>query len=258
MPDVTQIVRTAIEREMSATRHSQDYTYEYDTTERELDGGGKVKSTKHTTFEVSVLYGKQFRRLIARDGKPLPADEDAKVRKKFDADVAQRASMSEQERAQELRKQREQRAKDIEFMRQIPDIFDLKLKGTEQVNGREAYVVEATPKAGAKPKGRMAGAIARVGGTMWIDKADSRWSRVHVNVLEPVRFGWFLVSLAPQSTISVEQTRVSDDLWMPLRINARIKARFTVKTFRVEIDSLYSKYRKFSVDSRVLPASTSQ
>jgi hypothetical protein len=50
-------------------------------------------------------------------------------------------------------------------------------------------------------------------------------------------------------------TRVNDEVWLPKRIEVKASARVAlVKTFRIEAETSYSNYRKFQVDSKVVPA----
>jgi len=63
----------------------------------------------------------------------------------------------------------------------------------------------------------------------------------------------FLVRVAKGSRAAFEQTRVNDEVWLPLRVQAFASARLgLVKALHIEHDVRYSKYRKCQTDSGII------
>jgi hypothetical protein len=71
--------------------------------------------------------------------------------------------------------------------------------------------------------------------------------------VDNVNIGWFLIRLAKGGTISLEQTRVNDEVWLIRRISMKASAKLgLVKQLRIEQDIAYRNYRKFQADSRIV------
>ncbi|MDX2152813.1 MAG: hypothetical protein SFV54_18870 [Bryobacteraceae bacterium] len=250
--DAPNIVRRAVERELAATGQPRDYTYRFREVARSLATDGSVRKTDIKTFEVLILYGKQFTRLIERDGHPLPEPDARKEQARFDREVQRRARLIEPQRAKEDQEDREEDRKRRDFIRQIPDLYDFTLEGDETIEGREAWVISARPRKDAKPRGLIAGNLSKLHGRLWIDKAEARWIRVQADALRSINFGWFLGSVGHGSRITFEQTRVADDVWLPRRVAGRLIARLVVKRLNLESETTYFDYRRFQTDSRIL------
>src|SRR6185436_11908176 len=79
--DAREIMRRAIELERQNRDNWVNYSYTERQWQRELDGSGNLKKETLRTFDVFIIDGSPYRRLIARNDKPLSAEED-----KFEAD----------------------------------------------------------------------------------------------------------------------------------------------------------------------------
>jgi len=129
----------------------------------------------------------------------------------------------------------------------------MKLAGAEAINGREAWVIDLTPRAGARPriKGPSAN-LLKLFGKLWIDKQEERIVRVEAEARETLTFGLILARLEPGSRIAFEKTLVNNEVWLPSRSFGRLTARILgVKRLAVEQTTTFGNYRKFQSDSRV-------
>src|SRR5579863_9182535 len=75
--DAREIVRKSVELDQANWLRMQNYTWVARNTERHLDSKGQTKSVESTAWETLVLSGQPHRRIIERDGKPLPPDEQS-------------------------------------------------------------------------------------------------------------------------------------------------------------------------------------
>ncbi len=71
--DATEIIRKSLARDADNFERVKDYTYLARQEERELDKSGKIKSTESQTFDISILAGRRYERLVAENDKPLAA-----------------------------------------------------------------------------------------------------------------------------------------------------------------------------------------
>ncbi len=248
-PDPREIVRKSVDIDQSEWKKAKDYTYVEHEEERH---GGKSTSKD---FEVTTLYGHEFRRMIARDGKALSADDLAKEQRKYDKEVAERANESEGKRlkreAEAEKRRQEQRA----FAREIPDAFDFSLSGEEKVDGRDTWVISATPRRGYQPKDDRAKALPKIKGKVWIGKEDYAWVKAQVEVIQTFRWGLFLASLNPGTIVNFAQMRVKGEVWLPKQVSVKLDARLVFKKFEGDYSTTFSNYRKFQTDSKIVSTS---
>src|SRR5580700_5161843 len=90
-----QLFRVVADKDIENDKRLRNYTYIERDEERKVDGKGDVKSVDVTTYEVMDLYGEQVQRLIAKDDKPLDAEDSAKEEKKIQKIIDKRKSESE-------------------------------------------------------------------------------------------------------------------------------------------------------------------
>lgn len=252
--DSAALVRAAVERELAGVSQPRDYTYRYRDVERKLARDGSVRTTESKMFEVTILYGKQFTRLLERDGRPLAGAEQRKEEERFEREVAKRAKRSSSQQEQEDERVRAEDRERREFIRQIPDLYTFSAERVETVDGRSVWVIDAAPRKGARPRGFVAKNLAQLHGRLWIDQEELRWVRVEAEARQPISFGWCLGKVSEGSRIVLEQTRLAKDVWLPKRIAGRFLARLVVARFNLESETDFFDYRRFQVDSRVIPA----
>jgi hypothetical protein len=249
--DALEIVRRAFARDENIFDAARDYTYLRAVVEKELDSKGKVRKTESETSEALIFHGRAFYRLLERNGKPLSGEEERKEREKLDRAVAKHKREVERGKASESRAISERRR----AAREIPEAFDFRLTGVENIAGRPAWAIAATPKPGYRPRTRQGGIYSRMSGALWIDQAESRVVRVDAHVNDTISVGWFLFRLKPGSRFVFEQAKIGSDVWLPSMARMRGEAKIgMLKTIRGEYEVSYSDYKKFSSDSRVVSA----
>jgi hypothetical protein len=232
--DPKEIMRRAI----AATEHSwkarQNYTYLERDEERHLDSRGGVKSTNVSITKTVVVDGLPVDQIVSHNGGPPTPSEKKKN------EEALRKAKSPADRAEELRKEKENRA----FIDEVPLAFDFKLLAEQQMNGREAYLLQCTPKPGYHARGKYGKMFSKVEGKVWVDKQDFGWIRVDARVTEPISMGLFLARVQPGSHIVFEQTRVADGLWMPLHVEVKAEAKVLfIKNYVQDEVITFSEYR---------------
>src|SRR5262249_20637814 len=74
-PSANEIVRRAMEHDVSNWEKETNYTFVQRIEQRELNSDGTVKSTKSETEEIIFLYGQPYAHLIHRNDRPLSDSE---------------------------------------------------------------------------------------------------------------------------------------------------------------------------------------
>ena len=255
-PDPLEIVRRSVEQDRLNFRRANDYSYVQHTEQRELDEQGRIRRIESRTFDVIVIDGEPYEKLVARNGKPLSEAEARKEQQKLDRELARRRSEDPGRRSRRMSKEEKRRMEGREFAREIPEAFRFRLAGEERLEGRPEWVIDAEPKPGYKGKVKRADLLSKFRGRLWIDQQDYQWIRVEAETIAPVRFGWILAKLDPGAKMVFEQRRVHDEVWLPSRAHMQLSARLAlIRKLRGEVEVLWRDYRKFQADSRITEVS---
>jgi hypothetical protein len=237
VPDVRQIVESSIaatQRHWQARLH---YTYVEREESRRRDLAGRVKSEDVDVSRTILVNGVPFEELVERNGQPPSVEDIRKQKERLDRLERE----TPEQRAERLRREEEE---NTALVREVPKAFDFQLVGEEAVNGRPAYVLQATPHPGYQGQGRYGKMLSKVEGKFWVDKQDLAWIKVDGQVTQPFSMGLFLVRLLRGSEIKMEQTRVDEGIWMPERVEVRVAAKiFFVKSLVIDRVLTYSEYR---------------
>ncbi len=252
--DPREIVRKSVELDQVNWLRMKDYTWIGRSTERHLDTRGRVNSVESEAWETLILDGQPYRRMLEKNGRPLPPGEQGKQQEKLDRNVSKLEHQTPEQRQRRLAEYEKQRRRERQFLREIPDAYDLRLEGEAQVDGHDVWVISGTPKAGYRVKDRDAKPLLKVRGRLWIDKSNYQWVRVEAETIDTISFGLFLARLSPGAKMVFEQTRVNDEVWLPRRMFLKGAGRLgLLKRIAMEEEITWSDYRKFRVDSRIVP-----
>ena len=203
--------------------------------DRRLDSAGKMKSENVEVTRTSLVNGARFEQLIEHNGKPPSATEQ----RKRDDDLAKLKHRPPDDIAARLRNDQENRA----FLHDVVEAFEFNVIGEEVVEGRSAYVLQATPHPGYHARGRYGRFLSNVKGKLWIDKQNFGWIKLDGQVTQSFSMGLFVARVQRGSHIILEQTCVGDAVWVPKRIEVRASARILfVKSLDVDRVLTYSDY----------------
>ncbi|HLW76250.1 MAG TPA: hypothetical protein VKS01_04675, partial [Bryobacteraceae bacterium] len=205
-PDPQAIIRKSTERDFYNFTAVKDYTYTEREEDREYDTHGKLQHSSSETDEVLILGGRPYEKRIAKDDKPLSEKEARKEQEKMNKESVKRAHMT----AAETAKVEKDRAEERAYLREIPDAYSFRMLGDEEISGKPAWVIQADPKPGYKPKDPKAKLLTKIRGKIWIDQADYRWVKMEAQVLQPFSFAVGLLKIEPGSNLLLEQKRVND------------------------------------------------
>ena len=253
--DPREIVRRSVEIDRKNIEIARNYTYLERDEVRELDGSGKIKSTQIATWDVTLLEGSSYRRLVARNDQPLSPKEQKKEEDKLRRSIEERRKETEEQRQRRIADSERGRERRHEPLKEVPDAFDFRLIGEEALPSGEVYVIDATPKPGYKPKLPSAAYFPKVKARLWIDKTDYHWAKVEMETLDTISFGGFLIRLAKGGHVIIEQERVNQEVWLNKSVTIRASARLAlIKGVHAELTTTFSDYKKFQVDSRMVSA----
>jgi len=253
--DPREIVRRSVQLMGHNLAIARNYTFLERSETRELDSDAHVKSRKIMLYDVTLLEGSPYRRLVGKDDHGLSPEEERIEQKKLADSIAQRQKETPAERARRIADWEKKRQREREPLGEVPDAFNFRIAGEAQIDGRDAWVIEGTPRPGYHARSSLAKLFPKFRGKLWIDKADYQWVKTEAEVTDNISWGLFVARLSKGARLDVQMTRVNDEVWLPKHIEAKVSARVAlVKKYRIEADTSFSNYRKFQVDSRVVAA----
>ncbi|MFN7930637.1 MAG: hypothetical protein U0Y68_22485 [Blastocatellia bacterium] len=251
MPDVQALLKAVDENEERVEKLLDNYGYTETTTKREINKDGTAKESSETE-DVSFYKGRRIRRLIAKNGQPLSAKEQADELR----EVEKRIKKIENQLADEAKGKKSSdadRPGDDDRKFSLVSLF----RGSRFVNprrerfrGREVIVFDFEPN----PNYKGGKGIEKFGsgqaGAVWIDPKDKQVVRVESRFIKSLGIGGGLIgSLKEGSTFMLEAALVNDELWLPavIEINVSVRALIVGLSFNQSIR--YSDYKRFNVDA---------
>jgi hypothetical protein len=253
-PDAREIVRRSVAAYEANWELARNYTFLEREQLRQLDAAGRVKSADTKTYDLTLLDGTAYRRLVERDDQPLPPREAKREQEKLDRSIAEQRKQTPAQRSRRIAEVEKRRARNLETAREVAEAFDFRIAGEEHLEGRDAWVIEATPHPGYQPRHSNMRALAHLRGKIWIDKQQYGLVKVEAEVIDVISWGVFLVRVERGSRLLFEQNWVNDEVWLPRRQTVNASARLgLLKGYRAQQEVTYKDYRKFQADSRLVP-----
>jgi len=253
--DAREIVRRSVQLMDRNLAIARNYTFLERSETRELDSDAHVKTRKIMLYDVTMLEGSPYRRLVGKDDRPLSPEDEGNEQKKLADSIAQRRKETPAARARRIADWEKRRQREREPLDEVPDAFDFRISGEAQIDGRDAWIIEGTPRPNYHGRSALSRLFPKFRGKLWIDKADYQWVKTEAEVTDNISWGLFVARLSKGARLVVQMTRVNDEVWLPKQIEAKVSARLAlVKKYRIESDTSFSNYRKFQVESRVVAA----
>lgn len=250
---IRDLIRRTAQNDMENDKRQRDYTYIQREEQHRLDGKGEVKSTETKTSEILEIYGEQVERLIAKDDKPLSEKDAAKEEEKIQKLIDKRKNESDSDREKRLKREEKDRQEELQFVHEVADAYNFRFVGTEKLNGRDNYVVDADPKPGYQPTAKDAKVLTKTRFRVWIDKEDSQVAKLDAEFIDTFSIGLFLARLHKGSHFVIENTRVNDEVWLQRHIAVKLDARVALlKNFNYEVDVSDRDYKKFRTDTKIV------
>jgi hypothetical protein len=256
LPDLETFYRMVRQNLTRAERSQHLFTYKERRTDIHTNPFGRLGTGGTSVFHVypSPTRRLSYRRLMERDGKPIPerevAEQDREYRLRVDEVMRERAMAASNHRSveqeSEAARQRQQRTID-----DVIDTLQFQLKGRTTHEGVPAIVVTFTPKPNARPSTRQGRTAQKFTGTIWVDEAALEVMRVEAKSTDDLTYGGGLVaSLGEGTTATVTRRRVGGDVWMPTALTLTGQGRAVVfRKLVVDYEIEWFDYRRLPHES---------
>ena len=254
LPDIPMLVKAVQANEDQLDGILEKYTYTQTNIKREIGKDGALRETELEKFQVTTYKGYVVLRLIAKNGKPLAPDEQAKE----DERTAKRIAGIDREISKKEERKVEQTASgapngDVGQRISIAEVLrasNLINPRRERFRNRDVIVFDFEPNpnfdfSDAKTFLKFFG---KTSGVIWIDEADKQVARVEAVLSDNFKVGGgLLANLKKGAAFTLEQERVGNEVWLPSNadINLSVKV-LLVKGFNINATIRYGNYEKFN------------
>jgi hypothetical protein len=257
LPDYAAFMAETRKRLEADDVRQSDYVYVATQREQKLDASFKATTETLNVFESypALPNEPRWRRQIVKDGKPVPAEELAKVdrdRQKKVMDYANTMQRNpEKLRAAEQKKRDDERRDSQRAVDDLPRVYDIRMVGREMVSGYETILLSFAPRKDARPQTSEGRIMRHFAGKAWVSESDYEVVRVEAEAIETASFGLGLLARVYKgSKATYERRKVNGEQWLPARATYTAAARvMLVKVLRIGGTVEFSDYRKFSVQT---------
>jgi hypothetical protein len=208
--------------ERSVAMNEADWRAEpaYDHCERD-DDGDTVR-----TYDVTIVDGTPYKRLIAVDDRPISPSKAAKELLTLEREQVERRGESPSARRSRLEKYRRTHARVLTLFRELGRAFTFSADGIKRVNATEAYVLNGSPRPDYDPPTVDTRALAGMRATFWVDVYTYQWVKITASVIRPVSLvGFQLVRVEPDTTIEIEKAPVDPAIWLTTHLRIKSVSR---------------------------------
>jgi hypothetical protein len=241
-PSVADIIRRSVETNTTDWKAQPDYAHREFDLKSKVDSNGKLQPQLSKTYEVLMIEGSPYSRLIAIDNEPLSVGQAAQENAKLQREMLRRQHENASDRQTRLAKYRNTRAEEHMLMQQMTEAFNFKLVGEETLEGAECYVLDAFPRPDYHPPVERARVLTGMRGRLWIDKSAYHWVKVQAEVISPVEFGLFLAQVKPGTKFELDQAPVGG-VWLPKCFTESVNASVLgLYGYRTRAEEHYSDY----------------
>ncbi|MBN9660632.1 MAG: hypothetical protein J0H49_20750 [Acidobacteria bacterium] len=242
---VRPLLRTAVEQYLRNSSSLQEFRFVRRVARAELDATGKQKTWTAATSKVDFEDGVRATWLVARDDRPLAADELRKEEEEARRAAREWRDKSPLER-KEIEEKKEKRARlERALLGELPEALVFRSRAPEIRAGRTTLVYDFEPRPGYSPKSREAQVYTGAKGTIWIDRDDGQLVRLKAETFRDVSMGLFLASVSQGSRIEVNQTRLESGAWVPLNQSVHYAARIVFRNVRRQVETQYRDFQPY-------------
>jgi hypothetical protein len=210
----------------------------------------KVDAKNDVTRDIIESRQGTVARLVARNGQPLTAQEDALERARLTEMLD-----SPSDFIKHHKRDNAARGYSMDLVREMPRAMMYTYTPDQPQRPNPAgpeVVIDFTPDPHYKPPTLVAEILTGLQGRLWIDRKSLRVTRIEGRVLHQVNFGWgMLARIYPGGTVEFEQANAGGDRWAYSRLRENITIReMMVKTVQQHTDMDAAEFK-------ILPAPVS-
>jgi hypothetical protein len=228
-----------VRRLVGIQRHSEEqlsrYSYDVSESREDLDAQGRVLRRRTRSYEVHYVKGRPVRRLVARDGRPLPPAEQ------------QRQDERARELAESIRSGRTVSEQPGVRISVALERYDFRFSGREELEARCALVFDFVARPGEFP-GERDYLLRKLAGRLWVDEQEQAVARLDLHNTGGVKIALGIGANIAAASFHGEFVRLEPGVWLPRLLQGGAQGRkLLFFGFRVRETLSFGNYRAFEV-----------
>ncbi len=251
--DAATLIRRVIEAQEDQQRAQRAFTFRERTVTRKLRGDGSVSGTESVSFWVTPSSdGDEYRRLVAKNGKPLSARDEAKESRKLEKHIKEQLRMTPGQREKETQDKLAKRVERYQTrLEEALEVYQFEPLSDEILDDQPLRVFRFTPTAGYEGHSTATKILARMEGTIWIDPTRDQLAKLSVAFTQDLTFLGGVFGRVSKGTRAMLVGSLHENWWLLDDVEVELNARlYFFKRYRQDITINYEDYRKFEVDTR--------
>src|ERR1700691_120350 len=181
----------------------------------------KVDPKGSTVKEIVETKDGDVARLIEKDGRPLPQEEEQ-------AEIDRLNNLLAHPEVQEHRHKKEQEdsARGDEMVRMLPDAFLYTFDGMVEGPNGLCYRLQFKPNPAFTPPDREGEVYHGMVGELWVDQAQLRLVKIDAHLISDVNFGWGVLGrLYKGGSILVQNADVGLHHWETIHMKLQLQGK---------------------------------
>jgi hypothetical protein len=253
LPDIPALLRAVQANQRKYEAVAKDYLYRSVVTEEKTDGHGGVKKSETEEFDIFWVEGVPVRRMTKKNGRELSTEEQKKENEQIDKEVAK--AKERRAKAEEKGKETDPRGDELVTVSRLLELGSFTNARREQLNGRDAIVVDFAGDPKAKTKSKFEEVIRDMAGTAWMDEQDKVLVKAQGHFINNFKVGaGLVVNIQKGTNFEMEQRKINDEVWLLSTAEGQGSFRFLLFAgFNGTVRIVDSDYRKFKATSKILP-----
>jgi hypothetical protein len=241
--DDANTIRRFIDAQKLNDEKAKNYTYVEEAVWFTRDKAGKLHQNRSETNEIVLIEGSKYRKLVARNGKPIGAKDQARVDKEMREAAEERRRHPPAPTGGKISSGHDNA--DLGTNEELLTLYDNRVTGEEQIGGRKAWVIESAPQTGHAPANEHESDALNFNKKLWIDEAEFVMLRAVYTVTGDRIFA------KPGSAISFELEKINQEVWQPSLLALEIRWGKIGSAEPPRTEYHYSKFQKFDVQSTI-------
>ncbi len=250
VPDAAELLAKVQENQKAIDALIEQYACRKSVEELEPDKAGGFRRDSLKEYEVFYLAGQEIERLVAKDGKPLPADKEKDEASRVEKKVRDFQRKKEKQAERVARGEKEEEPGISTFLR----VSKFTNPRRVEFRGQNVVAFDFEPLPNYHAKNRLEKVLQGLVGTTWVDDQAKEIVKLEAHFARSLKFGGgLLAAVKPGSAFVFEQTLVNNEVWLPSYAEIHLSGRVLFKGMKVDRIIRYSEYKKFRVEMVAKP-----
>ncbi len=238
LPSASEVLHRMIERAQVVARKVEGphYTYQKRSLLEHLDAAGHRLDSEERIYQVTLIAGFPFNRLVRIQGRELTTEEQKREQRKEERFQARFTSVNASNMIAR---------KEAWLTPELLDRFEFVVKERVTLNERPTLLLAFSPKKGKLPEKAIHDKfLNRMAGTVWLDEQDAEAAKLSVHLTETVSLGWFgLLGSLSQCELTLERKPMPGGVWVNTSQALRIQYRKLASTIRFRTTEESSRFK---------------